>query len=220
MVCRQIYSARSIGSTVALTSETRKRSSNAAKSSVVAILAIGMAAHTYGDVGYADVRSSQWHRWHDVCYLACRSWSNGLLPPKFFKQATADNAELLALSRPRNCYPGSAMAIMMRWRVPPPRKFAPRGIRVTQLDERLDETLACRPDILIADEPTTALDVTIRAAGSLPRSALQMTRRRLGGFNRRCARTQRGGQMPAADDAANSPCRSNNEAGDLDRRAV
>jgi hypothetical protein len=137
MVCRQIYSARSIGSTVALTSETRKRSSNAAKSSVVAILAIGMAAHTYGDVGYADVRSSQWHRWHDVCYLACRSWSNGLLPPKFFKQATADIAELLALSRPRNCYPGSAMAIMMRWRVPPPRKFAPRGIRVTSLTSDL-----------------------------------------------------------------------------------
>ncbi len=137
MVCRQICSARSIGSTVALTSETRKRSSNAAISSVVAILAIGMAAHTYGDVGYADTRSSQWHRRHDVCYLACRSWSNGLLPPKFFKQPTADNAELLALSRPRNSYPGSAMAIMMRWRVPPPRKFAPCGIRVSQLDERL-----------------------------------------------------------------------------------
>jgi hypothetical protein len=50
MVCRQICCARSTGSTVALTSETRKRSSSAAKSAVVAILAFGIAVHTLRDV--------------------------------------------------------------------------------------------------------------------------------------------------------------------------
>jgi hypothetical protein len=40
------------------------------------------------------------------------------------------------------------------------------------------------------------------------------------GFKRRCA-TQRSGQMPDANEvAAKPPCRSNNEAGDRDRRAV
>jgi imidazolonepropionase-like amidohydrolase len=38
--------------------------------------------------------------------VICRSWSVGTPPAEVLKMATADNADLLALSGPRNPYPG------------------------------------------------------------------------------------------------------------------